>query len=608
MGFRSPTRALRVALLLLLTAGCHLPRSAESAQSQAPSTPSWLANTLRAPTVEVARAAAPPVPPASKAPAVPPPLPAAKAADALTSTSPPPIKNEAKPTAAVTPPPDDLGNQWVAAGTLRAVGSPALHPPVLFREQETPPPALPKAGLPPVTEPPGSPPARPASAAAPVDPPPSARGVPPGEFLPPIPALPDQPLPQPVKPKSLVPPPTRPSDTPPPPPAPAPLGPPVALPPPNPLPPMNLPPQLPGPGPIEIDGSPVPFESLSKMVDGNTCSNCGSGLTPGGFAGCESCGACGPAQCRAGGKRCEPFPAHGPFGRVIGLIYSSICCPDPCYQPRWEPLADAAFFVDAVRPKTATKVRWDYGTHFQYPDRGEYFFARGDGNGRGPKANPPLLGIPYVDYHELMLITEVATGAAGVQIAVPYRSVNATPYGQDGAGFSDLQITAKTLLLDSELFLFGFQMRTYIPIGQTGKGLGTGHTSLEPALNFGLRLAPKTYLQSQVLEWIPLGGDKDYSGAHLRWAMSVNHIWWQPVKDVRLIGTLETTGISFQDGLYTDPALGTLPLARKTIAHIGGGLRLFFCDTLDVGLGWQHGITGFYTVRDLTRFEIRYRY
>ena len=60
------------------------------------------------------------------------------------------------------------------------------------------------------------------------------------------------------------------------------------------------------------------------------------------------------------------------------------------------------------------------------------------------------------------------------------RSVNGTPFGQDGAGFSDMSITAKTMLLDSELFLFGFQMRTYIPIGQTGKGLGTGHVSLEP--------------------------------------------------------------------------------------------------------------------------------
>ncbi len=29
---------------------------------------------------------------------------------------------------------------------------------------------------------------------------------------------------------------------------------------------------------------------------------------------------------------------------------------------------------------------------------------------------------------------------------------------------------------------------------------------------------------------------------------------------------------------------------------------------LDVGVGWQHGITGKYLMRDMTRFEVRYRF
>lgn len=434
----------------------------------------------------------------------------------------------------------------------------------------------PRVELPPVTESPGvllAPPAviEERTALARAAPPGT---VPPGEFLPPIPTLPDAALPAPLPPPALLPP------------------------------PAVVPPEVVA-GTIEVNGTPVTFDALAALVDGNSCSSCGGNVGPGG---CGSCGECGGLPCRPGGGRCAPFPARTAAGRVIGLVYSSVCCPDPCYQPRWEPLADAAFFTDAVRPRTATKFRWDYGDHFAYPDRGEFFFARGDGNGRGPKANPPLRAIPYVDYHELTLINEIAMGNAGVQIAVPYRSVNSTPFGQDGAGFSDLTITAKTLLLDSELALFGFQFRTYIPIGQTGKGLGTGHVSLEPGLNFGLRAGPDTYLQAQVVEWIPLGGDRDYQGAHLRWGTSLNHVLWRPVRDVQLVGTLESTGISFQDGLFTDPALGPQKLAKRTSAHLGGGLRLFFCDTFDVGVGYQHGITGKYLTRDLVRFEARYRY
>ena len=75
-----------------------------------------------------------------------------------------------------------------------------------------------------------------------------------------------------------------------------------------------------------------------------------------------------------------------------------------------------------------------------------------------------------------------------------------------------------------------------------------------------------------------------------------------------LVGTFETTGISFQDGLFTDPVLGPQRLAKRTSAHVGGGLRLFFCDTFDMGVGWQHAITGKYLANDFGRFEVRYRY
>jgi hypothetical protein len=478
-----------------------------------------------------------------------------------------------------------------------------VRAPVVVREQE--PPLAPPKDLPAVSEPPGAIPLRPAPEphpAAPVtpasDPQPKPAPVSPGEFLPPIPVLPDSPLPPPVRSKSVLAPARPTSDSPP-----------TALPPPSALPPLT-PSPVPGPPPaaigIEVNGKPVPFDTLSKLVDGNACPHCGGGLGPGG---CTTCGDCGGPQCRAGGRRCEPFPDTTVAGRFVGLIYTGICCPDPCYQPHWEPLADAAFFTDAVRPKTATKFRWDSASHFIFPDRGEYFFARDDGKGRGPKVfGTSNKGIPAADYNELMLITEAASGAAGVQIAMPYRSVNATPYGADGAGFADMQITAKSMLLDSELFLFGFQMRTYIPIGQTGKGLGTGHVSLEPGLNFGLRLAPETYMQAQVVEWIPIAGDKDYAGAHLRWAASFNHVLWRPIRDVQLIGTLETTGISFQDGEFTDPYAGPTHLAKRTAAALGPGLRLFFCDTLDFGLGWQHGITGKYLIRDFLRYEVRYRF
>jgi hypothetical protein len=347
----------------------------------------------------------------------------------------------------------------------------------------------------------------------------------------------------------------------------------------------------------------VTFDTLSKMVDAQGCS-AGSG-------GCSSCGDCpGGRPCAAGGKKCEPFPETcNPMKRLVKLIYENVCCPDPCYQPKWEPIADSAFFVDGARPNNNTRFRWDYASHLAFPDSGEFFFARTDGKGKGPT---PLLaglkGIPQINYNEFGLVSEIAAGRASVAIGVPYRSLDAQPLGGSAAGFSDMTITTKSLLVDSELFMTSLQFRTYIPTGNFSKGLGVGHVSLEPGLLFGLRLSTETYVEAMVLEWIPIAGDPDYAGAHLQYGLSLNHILWRPVKDVQLIGTLEFNGYSFQDGLYTDPVLGPQKLSGQNTLSIGNGYRIFYCDRFDVGAAGNFGIVGKFIARAEMRFEMRFRY
>jgi hypothetical protein len=287
------------------------------------------------------------------------------------------------------------------------------------------------------------------------------------------------------------------------------------------------------------------------------------------------------------------------------MVYETVCCPDPCYQPKWEPIADAAFFVDSARPISNTRFVWDYANHFAYPDRAEYFWAASP---KGPSpTDATLKAVPYLNYNQLTLVTEIATGSASVAIAMPYRSWDAEPYAHSAAGFSDMSITAKTLLVDSELFMCSMLMRTYMPIGNVTKGLGDGHVSLEPGLVFGLRLAPDTYMQAEVEEWIPIGGDTNSQGAFLQWGLSLNQLLWHPVEDARLIGTLELTGYSFQAGQYTDPIAGPQKLSGQNNMAVGTGLRMFFCK-FDVGLAGNFGVTGKYMAREQMQFDMRFRY
>ena len=301
-------------------------------------------------------------------------------------------------------------------------------------------------------------------------------------------------------------------------------------------------------------------------------------------------------------------------------VYHCICCPDPCYEPQWLAVADSAFFVDAARPKTQMKFRWDTGFDFRFPDRAEYFWPREgaatvDANGaavNGFGKGPPLAERTINRYKELRLINEAAADAAGFFIEMPYLRVE-PEFNNDHAGFGDMAIGTKAMLLDCDLLQITFQFTTYIPIAAPNKGLGTGHVALDPALLWALKLTPSTYLQAETGYWIPIGGDPFYQGDVFHYGFSLNQILWccgKANKDYQLIGTLEMNGWSVMDGAFTDPDAG-VPVALEAVTHMaafGPGLRFFICDKIDFGLGVQFAVTEHHWADELYRAEFRWRF
>ena len=93
-----------------------------------------------------------------------------------------------------------------------------------------------------------------------------------------------------------------------------------------------------------------------------------------------------------------------------------------------------------------------------------------------------------LDYDDLLLYQEIAAGNFAFFIETSYRAVEPDINARH-ANFGDINLGTKSLLIDCELLQFTFQFRTYLPIGQTMKGLGNGHVSLEPSLLASLRLA-----------------------------------------------------------------------------------------------------------------------
>lgn len=358
-------------------------------------------------------------------------------------------------------------------------------------------------------------------------------------------------------------------------------------------------------------GPPPPAGDASVVPAG--CASCGTGPAlggpsaggPGGLL--TGCG-CGPEGCYPGRTGCSPCHAETRFGAILCGLYECVCCPDPCYEPKWTPLADAAFFTPAARPVTQTRFRGTFIDGLGSPDRAEWFWPRADGRGRGPTPTGPDKAVNRVNADMMTLYAEAATGRIGVFTETRYWRVmpdEANP----ASGFGDLTVGTKTLLFDCELLQVAFQFATYIPTGNFSKGLGTGHVSLEPSMILGLKLAPETFLQGQFAEWVPLGGDPNYQGSVFHYHFSLNHVLIRPVQDVPIIGVFEVNGITFQTGAFTDPVLGSYQRASGTTYFtLGPGLRVAVCDRIDFGAGSAFAAGNHYAPQQEYRIEFRVRY
>lgn len=352
------------------------------------------------------------------------------------------------------------------------------------------------------------------------------------------------------------------------------------------------------------------------------CSSCGGGLlgpsTPPAADGdgIPCAAGCGCTQCYPGQIPCDCCgDSSNCFSRFFGGIYRCICCPDPCYLSSWRALANNAFFVDQVKPITQITLRGAFASNYQFPDKAEYFWAQENGKGpRFPGVVPPggrAPGEPNLDYNLGTLHMEGAVNRFSFFVNLNYLNVEPTLY-PGAAGFGDMAIGTKSLLVDCEMLQFTFQFQTFIPTGNFLSGLGTGHVSLEPSLIAALKLTSTTYLQAETSYWFPIGGDQAFQGPVFNYQLALNQLLWRCgcAKDIQLIGSAELGGFEIAGGAYTAPITG-LPLSAKdvgSIVNVGPGLRLVICNKIDFGAGSQFAITKDRMAAALGVFEFRWRF
>jgi hypothetical protein len=262
----------------------------------------------------------------------------------------------------------------------------------------------------------------------------------------------------------------------------------------------------------------------------------------------------------------------------------------------------APFEIDISQPFGNFLLRFDAAYNLTKPDRAEFFWAQ---PGRGPIL--PERSVSFQDYRFRM---ENGNETFSLATEVPVRFVNPEVNGNNG-GVGDIQLVQKTVLMNGGRWQLTQLLRTVFNSGNARKGLGTGHTAMEPGLLCRFKYSELTYLHSEWKLMFPLGGTPMYSGPAFKWGVGVSTLWYE-TDTMAFIPTLEFMNIWILDGLVIPPGGGApVDVKGDAIFNLAPGLRTVWDTGGDLGVVEMGasaicavGSNGWYDA--LVRFDLRF--
>jgi hypothetical protein len=302
----------------------------------------------------------------------------------------------------------------------------------------------------------------------------------------------------------------------------------------------------------------------------------------------------------------------------------------PQVEPTLQPVTSAALgdsfvslrndagYIDNALPFSHFRLRYDSATFSNRPDRAEFFYAKCGCfkvAGIDPNANGPPLPETTVDYQDLSAYLEVAGNSRfSVFVELPIRALN-PDQNANTTGLADMNAGFKAALWTSQNSILTFQFRTYIPTGDSDRGLGTNHVSLEPSILFAHSMSEKLLLFGQIGDWIPIGGS-DFAGNVLRYGVGASYLVMEGC-NYRVVPVAEVLGWTVLDGKKADFPGNIIDASGDTIVNAKLGVRVGFgpMDNMsgllgnsDLYVGYGRALTGDVWYKDILRVEYRMRF
>jgi outer membrane putative beta-barrel porin/alpha-amylase len=278
-------------------------------------------------------------------------------------------------------------------------------------------------------------------------------------------------------------------------------------------------------------------------------------------------------------------------------------------------------YIDHAIVGSQVRVRFDAGFDNNRPDRAEFFYAQCGCDGppaRGP--NPGL--VLHLNFQQLYMRAEYApVKRFSVFAEVPIRwvqpqqfvlaTIPATGGFGNQAGLSDVQAGFKFAALASHEHYLTFQFLAAFPSGDSSKGLGTNHYSVEPSLLFFQKVTDRMSFEAQLGGWHAFEGASPgfqgdvityglgpsyelYRGERVRFAPVVELVGW------RVLGGRENDGDFFPNPVVS--AEGT------NIVNLKVGARTAIGNHNSFYLGYGQALSHELWYKHIVRLEYRYTF
>jgi hypothetical protein len=276
-------------------------------------------------------------------------------------------------------------------------------------------------------------------------------------------------------------------------------------------------------------------------------------------------------------------------------------------------------YIDNAIVASQIRMRFDAAFHDHFPDRAEFFYAQ-CGCNPGLVPGPPAL-VSDLNFQQLRFYGEFAPiNRVSGFVELPVRWIQPTvKLGSftNQAGFGDVQAGLKFAMLASSNRYLTLQFQAYFPSGDSTKGLGTDHYSIEPALLYYQRVSDRLAVEAQIGGWHPLEGSsgkvstgarEQFSGDVIFYGIGPSYEIYRS-EHVRFAPVLELVGWSVRSGLETNAGPVVVETADGVnIFNLKIGARTTFGSHSSLYFGYGRALSDASWYRDLMRIEYRYSF